>query len=543
LFLPKSAIIILGMHRKKPFHYRSPGNTVKQTIVNFCERCFHPPLFAAICWLLAGCATLQENPKKNQQLGLIATPPTYYTTQRARYLGERYKSNLDRMVERIVRNPKTANLQFANNIVSVGGIGFFTHSAAGSIDERFLEVIMGVPDAFDAQLDHSAKVSRVFSLYGAELLSILVSDADIYQEKEVNGYGLNLSWRNLISNATGPKISLERAVLYFSKAKVRSFLRGDLTQSALLGEAVMFAVVDDGPMKLVSYRPRELKPDWRAPIQEESLGVGRGPAQPGEQSGEAIALKSAGESLLVQKEQAKVSTEASLLSNEKLTETAGASGFSAKPEYREEEVASVNNSKEVAAASAPAAKPSGLGLPVVQAREAIGTQDSIDRLQPAALKNEPALPPTTENRAPTDMPDMPAETRSIDEHSRKQERLASKLTKPATKEELISRSVPQVLQGYVIQLAFGDMRDARRWAETLERRGFTVSLTEAGSSGSVRVRIGNFAGREEAERQLQALRQDGLKGILLNLPQAYRPQAQLVPAEAEPSGKTVSAAQ
>jgi cell division septation protein DedD len=443
------------------------------------------------------------------------------------------------LVERIVRNPKTANLQFANNIVSVGGIGFFTHSAAGSIDERFLEVIMGVPDAFDAQLDHSAKVSRVFSLYGAELLSILVSDADIYQEKEVNGYGLNLSWRNLISNATGPKISLERAVLYFSKAKVRSFLRGDLTQSALLGEAVMFAVVDDGPMRLVSFRPRELKPDWRAPIQEESLGVGRDPAQPGEQSEKVIALKSPGKPPIVEKEQAKISTEASLLSNEKLTENADVPELSAKPEYREEVASSVNNSKELATASSPAVKTSGLGLPVVQAIEALGSQDSIDRLQPVALTNEPVLSPTTENRASTD---MPAETRSIEGHSRKQEQLATKLAKPETKEELMARSVPQVLQGFVIQLAFGDMRDARRWAETLEGRGFAVSLTEAGS-GSVRVRIGNFGGKEEAERQLQALRQDGLKGIILNLPQAYRPQAKVVPTEPEHRGKTISAAQ
>ena len=62
-----------------------------------------------IAVVLAGCATVEENPKKNAQLGLITTPPTYYTTQRARYLGEKYKNKLDRLVERIVRNPKTAN--------------------------------------------------------------------------------------------------------------------------------------------------------------------------------------------------------------------------------------------------------------------------------------------------------------------------------------------------------------------------------------------------------------------------------------------------
>jgi hypothetical protein len=175
--------------------------------------------------VLAGCVSVDENAKKNPQLGLITTPPTYYTTQKARYLGDKYKNNLDRLVERIVRNPKTVNLQFANNIASVGGIGFFTHSATSSADERFLEVIMAVPETFDAKLEQSAKVDRIFSLYGSELLSILASDSDIYQEREVSGYGLNLSWRNLVPDSSGPRISLERAILYFPKARARGFLR------------------------------------------------------------------------------------------------------------------------------------------------------------------------------------------------------------------------------------------------------------------------------------------------------------------------------
>jgi hypothetical protein len=57
----------------------------------------------------------------------------------------------------------------------------------------------------------------------------------------------------------------------------------------------------------------------------------------------------------------------------------------------------------------------------------------------------------------------------------------------------------------------------------------------------MRLRIGNFTGREEAERQLQALRKDGLKGIVLNLPQAYRLEVRS-PA-AEESAKTLPAIQ
>src|SRR5882724_5731707 len=237
-------------------------------------------LIIAIATVLAGCSTVEENPRKNVQLGLITTPPTYYTTQKARYLGEKYKNNLDRLVDRIVRNPKTANLQFANNIASVGGIGFFTHSTTKTSDERYLEVVLGAPETFETKGDYSAKVYRLFFIYGAELLSILSSDSDIAQEKEVNGYGLNLSWRNLVPDAAGPRISLERSTLYFPKVKVRSFLRGDLSQNTFLGEAVIFAVVDDGPMKLVSYRPQELKPDSRGAIQEEPLIAGRIPAKP-----------------------------------------------------------------------------------------------------------------------------------------------------------------------------------------------------------------------------------------------------------------------
>src|SRR5215471_20865277 len=135
------------------------------------------PIMIAVA--LAGCATVEENPKKNTQLGLITTPPSYYTTQRARYLGQKYKANLDRLVERIIRNQKTANLQFANNIASVGGIGFFTHSAATIPDERYLEVVLAAPDAFEISGEYSAKVNRLFELYGIELLSLLASDSEI----------------------------------------------------------------------------------------------------------------------------------------------------------------------------------------------------------------------------------------------------------------------------------------------------------------------------------------------------------------------------
>jgi hypothetical protein len=226
-----------------------------------------------LAWMLiiAGCGLIEEPKPKNTALGLVTTPTAYYSTPKARYLGQRYKQNLDTLVERIVRNPKTANLQFANNIASVGGIGFFTHSAATVPDERYLEVVLAAPETFEVNGEYSAKVSRLFTLYGMELLSLLASDSAIYQESEVSGYGLNLSWRKVVRESGGPRVALERAIAYFPKQRVRAFLRQDISQNELLKEAVIFAVEEDGPMNLVSYRPAEPKPDFSPPIQEETL--------------------------------------------------------------------------------------------------------------------------------------------------------------------------------------------------------------------------------------------------------------------------------
>jgi hypothetical protein len=495
---------------------------------------------------LAGCATVEENPKKNAQLGLITTPPTYYTTQRARYLGEKYKANLDRLVERIVRNPKTANLQFANNIASVGGIGFFTHSATNSVDERYLEIIMGIPETFDSQLDNNAKVHRVFSLYGAELLSILASDSEIYQEKEVSGYGLNLSWRNLFSDGAGPRISLERATLYFSKPRVRSFVRGEVSQNTFLGEAVIFAVIDDGPMKLVSYQPQELKPDSRRPIEEEALVAGRSTATPEPQSEKTVSLPSVTKRQVVAKEQENSSVQSLSLRKDKPAESHASFPSSEKVEDSNERASAAAKLTEVTADLSTPVKETvqKRELSVIQTKEAVPGKQQSARRETVSTSLEQKKTETEYVTSTGDLaslpgpPAIPIITDAPKVVSLKEQVLLE--SKPA-KAALDEQSVTKVLQGFVIQLAFGETREARLWAETLERRGFAVSLTEAGGSGSVRVRIGNFAGREEAERQLQALRRDGLKGIVLNLPQAYRPEVH--PGNTEQNRTGVSAVQ
>ena len=536
------------MHRKKPFHYRSPGNAVKESIFlaewksgMMISRSYLKTIMIAV--VLAGCATVEENPKKNAHLGLITTPPTYYTTQRARYLGEKYKNNLDRLVERIVRNPKTANLQFANNIASVGGIGFFTHSATTTVDERYLEIILGVPETFDSQLDNNAKVHQIFSLYGGELLAILASDSEIYQEKEVSGYGLNLSWRNLVSD-TGPRISLERATLYFPKAKVRSFIRGELSQNSFLSEAVIFAVIDDGPMKLVSYQPQELKSDSRRPIEEEPLVAGRITAKREPQSETAASLPAATKRSVAVKEQENSSVQSPSLRKDKAAESRAPLALSEKLEDSNERAGTTAKLNEVPADLSSKETLQTRDLPVLKSKEVILEQQESARRETVSTSLEQKQTESEYVASPGDLaslPVLPATATIMDAPkvvSLKEQALSeSKPTKAPSGEQ----SATKALHGFVIQLAFGETRDARLWAETLERRGFAVSLTEASGSGSVRVRIGNFADREEAERQLQALRRDGLKGIVLNLPHAYRPEVHTGNTEQNQTG--VSAVQ
>jgi cell division septation protein DedD len=103
------------------------------------------------------------------------------------------------------------------------------------------------------------------------------------------------------------------------------------------------------------------------------------------------------------------------------------------------------------------------------------------------------------------------------------------LKKPA--EPLVEKSPPvarpalKPLEGFIIQIAFNDKEKAQSWAEKMQQRGYAVSVTEAGPEGSLRVRLGNFAMRDDAERQLRNFKQDGMSGIIINLPQAFRPEA------------------
>lgn len=753
-----------------------------------------------LAWLPNGCALMDDGGTKKPPSGLIATPTSYYSTAKARHLGFKYQDNLDRLTEQIVRNSNTSQLQFANNISSVGGIGFFTHSATKTPDERYLEVVLATPETFETKGEYSDKVNQLFSNYGEALLGVLAGDSEIYQDKELTGYGLNLTWRNVISEAPANRVTMARAIIYFHKERVASFLRHDLNQNELLSDAVIFAVEEDGPLNLVSYQPRETKPDFRPTIREDNLVAGAGadskssrsPAvaetkdpktagkvetakratplaqeaksreqtavteKPEVQAGPVPARKDAApaprpvESVNVAPEksppkkpdsgaeqialarpsvepptvtavvqaeaepiialpppalaptverkiqpiEAAPSNEANVNDSQVAKEepatkqpitdpveprggensaTAAAAknigaepmavkgventatvpppvksaGEGAKPKRAEEisrREAVITPAPTVALPARPAdeniiapapsvAKPENrqpVVAPVLQpvaparretdiAKKAtepspVPAADSTARqttrppativVAPPVAKNptppeaKTAAPPAKEPareekdaemidraaspatpaaarpvmpeagiakspevKAPdatpvrsfpekltakkteepkakfgiesqvTDLP--PAKTPTTialpEKNSEKpvpdQLALLKKPMEPIVEGKPLARQAPKALEGFIIQIAFNDKNKAQNWAEQMEQRGYAVSVTEAGGGGSLRVRLGNFSMRDDAERQLRNFKQQGMSGIIINLPQAFQPEA------------------
>jgi cell division septation protein DedD len=290
---------------------------------------------------------------------------------------------------------------------------------------------------------------------------------------------------------------------------------------------VIFAVIDDGPMKLVSYQPQELKSDSRRPIEEEPLVTGRITAKREPQSEKPASLPTATKRPVVPREQENGSVQSLSLPKDKSAESQTPLPLSEKLEESKEKAGKTAKLTEVTADLSSKETLQTRDLRAFETKEGILKEQESTRREKVSTSLEQKK---TESEYVTSIGDLaslpvpsaiPTITDAPKVVSLKEQ---SPLESKPTKASLGEQSVTKVLQGFVIQLAFGETRDARLWAETLERRGFAVSLTEAGGSGSVRVRIGNFADREEAERQLQALRRDGLKGIVLNLPQAYRPE-------------------
>src|SRR5574341_156638 len=368
--------------------------------------------------LFAACALLEEgSSKRADPTSLIATPPTYYSTAKARYLGVQYKYNLYGLVERITRNPKTAMLQFANNISSVGGIGFFTHSAAKSPDERYLEVVLSAPETFEVKGEFDEKVQQLFSRYGVALLEILTADSDIFQDREMSGYGLNFSWRNVVGGPSGKRVALERAILYFPKEQVGTFLSQGLDQNALLANAVIFAVEEDGPLKLVSYRPESAKPDVRPLIQEDNLAS---------------------------------------------STTKRGSVEAAKPTREPTRSAKIGASDRVVTERKSDTRPPvKLPVPTVEPSDGASTESSTQTaLTPAetAPKSETQATPARLGPSATPSGDQPSAMELA--------ALKNPIDPVAPGKRLGIGSASKQLEGFIVQVAFADKERAQRWAES-----------------------------------------------------------------------------
>jgi DedD protein len=507
---------------------------------------------------------------------LITTPASYYSTPKGRYLGARYKENLDRLVEKIVRNPKTASLQFANNIAGLGGIGFFTHSETKTSDERYLEVIIGTPETLESSAEVSAKIAQLFTRYGSELLSILASDSEIFLEKEVSGYGLNFAWRTVIQGPAATRVAMERAVVYFPKEKVKTFLKKEVDQNAFLADAVMFTALEDGPMNVVSFRAPVANRDSRPPIVEETLARAKETSLPALAEAPSKEIESS----------ATLSKPAEAIRRPTASEkppTRAPEPLPGKPKNAVEgarQPAIDPNQPETSPAAPPRASGQTADVVKKHGKEAL-QQDRVPKAEmppdsgrerqitpqvtmegektsdetPGVAKDSgpPSASSMTEQSASLSMEpiassvaaekqierterlekvEVTAVTEKADAILPKQEAvvneqialLRSKPSESQPAKKAMSRLPSKTLEGFIIQIAFSDKTVAQRWAETLGRRGYAVSLTETAGGELIRLRLGNFAVRNEAERQLRQLRNEGLRGIVVTLPQAYKPE-------------------
>jgi cell division protein FtsN len=436
-------------------------------------------LLSLFVLFLSACTLSEQTGKGVPSSGLIITPPSYYSTQKAKALGERYKQHLERLVQELVEHPLTGKLQFANNIASVGGIGFFTHSASRSPDERYLEVVLGVPEVFDHTVDLNSKVNQLFSLYGFELLSILTGDADIYHDTDVAGYGLNFSWRATSEVSGRRRVALERAVIYISKQETRRFL-DQRDSHSLLEASVIFAVGADGLPRQFAYgRPEvgqeqptvsrvELDPN----ILEQDLSPERQPEVPPAQDVPEKASPGKSPRHAVQGEQS-------------ITDKTSTEKATPEPERTPEPP------KEVAKRATELPK------------------EAVKKPSPPLEIAKRTVPP--EEEAPA--------------------KLGLKEEIPGAVEEKLPE--PQLLQGYLVQVLFPKGAEAERWSELLMREGYSTAMSTIRGNQLVRLRVGAFSTQAEAGRLLAKLQAQGLVGMVLY----HVPRGHSLPAESQAGNK------
>ena len=231
-------------------------------IVGLARGCLKQISVAFLMVVLSACGPLGGFGRVDSPAGVTLTPPSYYTpyysTQKAKYLGEKYSHNLDQLLEQVTHSP-IGRLHFVNAVVSLG-IGLFTHSASQIPDARYLEVIVAMPDILEANADFTVKVDQLFSQYGHDLLVILSSDLAIATEQQIAGYGLNFSWRSIAQTPSGPRLTLEGVVIYIPKEQAHRFVNQMIEQEELLNSSVFFARQGEQAARLIRSTPPSPRP-------------------------------------------------------------------------------------------------------------------------------------------------------------------------------------------------------------------------------------------------------------------------------------------
>ncbi|HWH76451.1 MAG TPA: hypothetical protein VNT76_03730, partial [Candidatus Binatus sp.] len=196
---------------------------------------------------------------------------------------------------------------------------------------------------------------------------------------------MNLAWRNMVAEPSGNRVSMERAVIYFPKERVRNFMRHELSENDLLRDAVIFAVEENGPLNLVSFKPPEPRPDFRPAIHEDNLAATPLASKP------TVASGSAPKPALGQN----IEAQGTVAKNELRAEKAPVSTASTKP------IAMESNSKtmaETATLKNPPVAKAPVTPPISNVR-AEPTEEATTESVTATKKSENGLPAAEPKKA------------------------------------------------------------------------------------------------------------------------------------------------
>ena len=428
--------------------------------------------------LLFGCSASrpQRNSPATIEAGIALTPPEhytpYYSTQKARALGESYSENLDRLLERVTQSP-IGKMQFANAIVSMS-LGFFTHSASRPPDERYLETILAMPDILEEEEDVNATVSRLFAQYGRDILAILASDTTIADDPKVAGYGINFSWRNMLKTPSGPRMSMREAVIYVPKKKSERFLNRQIEHDELLGTSTIFVRQGEKAAQQVRYSPPASQPWLQAP-----------PASP-ESQGKDFLPESTSRSE-IQESHPSISPEQGPLRT--------------PPKVP---LPSPSLQKPAAAAGHPnpTTSPTRLSPSQKQQKQKL----SRGKHPPTPIRRPSSPSPRQRTSPERQLFDPP--------HARNTAAMKTTLSPQRATSLQSSRK-----GSYLVQFPFAELLEAQRWADALKKRGYVTSLKFVKKENQpIHLRVGRFASIAEATQFVDDFKAQGLHGLVLKGP-------------------------